>query len=90
MQGEWCVREDVEDLEEWLVGLRGKLFDLQQLPNLFVSPEATVVEEHGLYYLKSIDFSHLIDASDVLKNKGHTLEVMNGAAILHLENIIPV
>jgi len=77
-------------MEEWLVRLKGDSFDLQELPTLFVFPEATVIEENGVYYLKSANFNSLIDAGDVLEDARRLLEVINGAAILHLENFMPV
>jgi hypothetical protein len=77
-------------MEEWLVKLKGDLFDLQELPLLFISPEASVIEERGVYYLNSINFNPLSSAGDVLKSARYLLEVMNGAAILSLENFEPV
>ena len=77
-------------MKEWLVRIKGDLLDLQELPALFSSPKATVLEEEGTYYLKSTDFNSLIDASEVFKTAKRLLEVVNGAAVLHLENFLPV
>lgn len=77
-------------MKEWWVRLQGEQFDLQELPLLFSSPEVTVFEEEGEYYLKSTEFNSLADASYVLETATHILELINGAAILHFGNFRPV
>jgi hypothetical protein len=77
-------------MKEWLVRLEGNMFDLQELPVLFSSPKATVLEEDGNYYLKSTDFNSLTDAGDVLATANRLLQILNGAAALHLENFLAV
>jgi hypothetical protein len=77
-------------MKEWLVRLKGDVFDLQGLLVLFSSPKATVLEEGGNYYLKSTDFNLLTDAGDVLEAAKYILQIVNGAAMLHLENFLVV
>jgi hypothetical protein len=77
-------------MKEWLVRIGGDQFDLQELPALFNLPGATVLEEGGIYFLKSTTFNSLPNADEVLKTAIYLLEVVNGAAILHLENFLPV
>jgi len=71
-------------VKEWLVRLKGEKFDLQDLPVLLTSPEVTVIEEDGKYYLKSEDFNSLTDAGDVLAASKPILETINGALLLYL------
>jgi hypothetical protein len=71
-------------MKNWLVRLVGDEFDLQELPELLASPNATVLKEDGQYYLKSTDFDTQTGASDILKIATQILEAVNGAAKLHL------
>lgn len=71
-------------MKEWLVRLKGEEFDLQKLPTLLTSPEVTVIEEDGNYYLKSEDFNSMTDASHVLAASKPMLEAINGALQLYL------
>ena len=67
----------------WLVRLEGASFDLEDLPSLLHSPEHTVVEEGGLYYLKSSDFGSLDSADKVRECAIPIIEMINGAMKIH-------
>jgi len=69
---------------KWLVRLQGERFDLDDLPPLVCSPEHTVIEEDGSYYLKSSDFDSLRSADEVRERALAIVEMLNGAMKLHV------
>jgi len=70
-------------MPKWLVGLEGEKFDLEDLPSLLCSPEHTVIEEDGLYYLESSDFDSLGSADEVREHAIAIIKMLNGAMKLH-------
>jgi len=73
-------------MPNWLVRLRGEKFDLEDLPSLLRSPEHTVIEEDGSYYLKSSDFDSFSSADDVRKCAIKIIDWLNGAMKLRSPN----
>lgn len=73
-------------MPNWLVKLEGEKFDLEDLPSLLRSPEHTVIEENGSYYLKSSDFDSLSSADEVRECAIEIIEILNGAVKLHIHN----
>jgi hypothetical protein len=71
-------------MPEWLVRLEGEKFDLEDLPSLLRSPENTVIEEDGSYYLKSSQFKSLGSADEVRERAIDMIEKLNGAVQLHI------
>ena len=65
-------------MPKWLVRLEGERFDLEDLPSLLRTSEHTVVEEDGLYYLKSSDFDSLGSADEVRECAIRIIEMING------------
>ena len=70
-------------MSKWLVRLGGERFDLGDLPSLLCSPEHTIIEEAGSYYLKSSDFDSLGSADEVRDRAAAIIEMLNGAMKLH-------
>jgi hypothetical protein len=73
-------------MPNWLVKLEGEKFDLEDLPSLLRSPEHTVIEDNGSYYLKSSDFNSLSSADEVRECAIKIIEILNGAVKLHIHN----
>jgi hypothetical protein len=73
-------------MTEWLVKLKGEELDLRDLPALLRSPDLSVIEEDGSYYLTSAEFNSLTDAGDVLRRAKRLIPLLNGAAKLWLGN----
>ena len=73
-------------MPKWLVRLKGEKFDLEDLPSLLHSPEHTVIEENGFYYLKSSDFDLLGSADEVRERAIAIIKVLNGAVKLHISS----
>jgi hypothetical protein len=71
-------------MPKWLVRLGGERLDLEDLPSLLCSPEHTVIEEDGSYYLKSSDFDSLGSADEVRERALAIIEMLNGAMKLHI------
>jgi len=71
-------------MPKWLVRLQGERFDLEDLPSLVCSPEHTVIEEDGSYYLKSSDFDSLGSADEVRDRALTIVKMLNGAMKLHI------
>jgi hypothetical protein len=63
---------------EWLVGLTGDRFDLEELATYLRSPDYTVVELEGRYYLKSPSFGPLAGAEEIRQAAIEVLQVVNG------------
>lgn len=75
---------------EWLVGLIGDKFDLEELPKLFRSDALRVTEEHDGYYLKSSEFESLSNADDVRAKAKTLLQHLNGVSKLFLSTSKPI
>lgn len=73
-------------MPNWLVRLKGEKFDLEDFPSLLRSPEHTVIEENGSYYLKSSDFDSLSSADEVRERAIAIIDMLNGAMKLHIHN----
>ncbi len=73
-------------MPNWLVRLKCEKFDLEDLPSLLRSPEHTVIEENGFYYLKSSDFNSLSSADEVRERAIAIIDMLNGAMKLHIHN----
>ncbi len=73
-------------MPNWLVRLKGEKFDLEDFPSLLRSPELTVIEENGSYYLKSSDFDSLSLADEVRESAIAIIDMLNGAMKLHIHN----
>jgi hypothetical protein len=73
-------------MPNWLVRLKGEKFDLEDFPSLLRSPEYTVIEENGSYYLKSSDFDSLSSADEVRERAIAIIDMLNGAMKLHIHN----
>jgi len=71
-------------MPRWLVRLEGEKFDLEDLPSLVCSPEYTVIEEDGLYYLGSSDFDSLGSADEVREHAIAIIKMMNGVMKLYI------
>ena len=71
-------------MPKWLVRLGGERLDLEDFPSLLCSPEHTVIEEDGSYYLKSSDFDSLGSADEVRERALAIIEMLNGAMKLHI------
>jgi len=73
-------------MAKWLVRLKGKKFDLEDLPRLLHSPELAVSEKNGFYYLQSSEFESLTSSDEVRKRGIDLIDKLNGAAKLHRDN----
>jgi len=73
-------------MPNWLVRLKGEKFDLEDLPSLLRSPEHTVIEESGSYYLKSSDFDSLSSADEVRELAITIIDRLNGVMKLRMRN----
>ena len=73
-------------MPNWLVRLKGEKFDLEDLPSLLRSPELTVIEENGSYYLKSSDFDSLSLADEVRECVIAIIEMLNDAVKFQIHN----
>ena len=73
-------------MPNWLVRLKGEKFDLEDFPSLLRSPEHTVIEENGSYYLKSSDFDSLSSADEVRERAIAIIDMLNGAMKLHIHD----
>ncbi len=69
-------------MEEWSVGLDGDRYSLAYLARTFRSPELTVVEHMGSFYLKSSNFAALPDVESVRQRAAELVGVANGLARL--------
>jgi hypothetical protein len=65
-------------MDEWLVGLDGDSYSLACLARTFRSPELTVVEDKGSFYLKSSNFAALPDVESVRQRAAELVGVANG------------
>ena len=66
-------------MPEWLVRLKGDKSDLGYLPSLLRSAGHAIIEENGVYYLKSSDFDSL-DSADAARERGIAIiKMLNGA-----------
>lgn len=77
-------------MTEWLAGLKGQDVDLNKLTALFRSPDLNIRQEEHSYWLRSLSFSTLIEAQDVLSTARETVERVNGAASIFLPEYRPV
>jgi len=73
-------------MPKWLVRLKGDTFDLEDLPALLRSPELTITEENGSYYLESSEFDSLTYADEVRERSVALIKMINGAAKLYRDN----
>lgn len=73
-------------MPNWLVRLKGEKFDLEDLPSLLRSPEYTIIEENGSYYLKSSDFDTLSSADEVRERAIAIIDMLNEAMNLRIHN----
>ncbi len=73
-------------MPNWLVRLKGEKFDLEDFPSLLRSPEHTVIEGNGSYYLKSSDFDSLSSADEVRERGIAIIDMLNGAMKLHIHD----
>jgi len=73
-------------MPKWLVKLKGEKFDLEDFPSLLQSPELSVIEENGSYYLQSSKFNTLASADEVFQRGLELIERVNGAAKLYIDN----
>jgi len=73
-------------MPNWLVRLKGEKFDLEDLPSLLRSPELTVIEEKGSYYLKSSDFDSLSSVDEVRECAITIIEMLNDAVKFQIHN----
>jgi len=74
----------------WLVRLRGELFDLQELPEIFRSDELSVVEESKEYFAKSIAFDQLTTVEAVHSLAEEKIKVMSDVLIYHFIDFEPI
>lgn len=65
-------------MPNWLVRLKGEKFDLEDFPSRLRSPEHTVIEENGSYYLKSSDFDSLNSPDEVRERAITIINMLNG------------
>ena len=77
-------------MTEWSVQLCGDKFDLEDFPKWFKSPDFQVVEETDGYYLKSIHFEHLTEASSVRTKANELIEIIIGIAKLSRPNLAEI
>lgn len=77
-------------MPNWLVRLKGEKFDLEDFPSLLRSPELTVIEENGSYYLKSSDFDSLSLADEVRECAIAIIEMLNDAVKFQIHNFCGV
>ncbi len=73
-------------MPNWLVRLKGEKFDLEDFPSLLRSPELTVIEENGSYYLKSSDFDSLSSADEVRERAITIIKMLNDAVKFEIHN----
>ncbi len=59
---------------------------MEDLPSLLRSPELTVIEENGSYYLKSSDFDSLSLADEVRERAIAIIEMLNDAVKFQIHN----
>ena len=70
-------------MTEWLVRLKGHVFDLQELSDRFTSNDRNVKKaDDGHYYLRSSDFNQESDPDAVSKRAQDLIAHMNGAVKL--------
>jgi hypothetical protein len=70
-------------MTEWLVRLKGHVFDLEELSDRFTSADRNVKkDEDGHYYLRSSDFDQMSDPDTVSERAQDLIAYMNGAVKL--------
>src|SRR4051794_5178062 len=67
-------------MSEWMLELRGHVFDLKSLSDLFTMPDCLVIEEGGDYRLKSTAFDALANDAEVYEKAKALMPEINGAA----------
>lgn len=77
-------------MKEWKAELKGDKFDLEDLPSQFSSPDVTVCEEEGKYYLKSEEFNSLEDATAVRAVATELGDLINGTMMVHNSKFRPI
>jgi hypothetical protein len=71
-------------MAEWIVELRGHVFDLEALADLFPAPDCHVFAEGGDYRLKSTLFNALADDAEVYAKAKCLMPTINGlASVFH-------
>jgi len=69
---------------EWLVELRGHVFDLRDLADLFTTPDLLVVREGEEFCLKSTAFDALASEDDVYAKAKSLMPSLNGIASVYV------
>lgn len=69
---------------EWLVELRGHVFDLRDLADLFTTPDLLVVQEGEEFRLKSTAFDALASEDDVYAKAKALMPSLNGIASVYV------
>lgn len=77
-------------MPKWLVRLKGERFDIEDLPELLHSPEFSVVEENGSFYLQSTEFDFLTSTNEVRERGRALIKLINGVARFDRENFLEV
>ena len=75
---------------QWLVRLKGEVPDLEDLSELFVSEELSVIKERGSFWMRSSRFASLVDNTLVYSRALDLIRLMNGAAKVHYGDFRPV
>ena len=66
---------------EWLVQIKGDLYDLKVLSKFFNSPELCIMQERKTFLMKSTNLNSLKKANDVRKNACKIISLINGAGL---------
>jgi hypothetical protein len=69
---------------EWLVELRGPVFDLRDLADLFTTPDLLVVQEGEEFRLKSTAFDALASEDEVYAKAKSLMPSLNGIASVYV------
>ena len=69
---------------EWLVELRGHVFDLRGLADLFTTPDLLVVQEGEEFRLKSTAFDALASEDEVYAKSKSLMPSLNGIASVYV------
>ncbi|MGH7884840.1 MAG: hypothetical protein ACRD94_08670, partial [Nitrosopumilaceae archaeon] len=67
---------------KWLVQITGDDFDLNELSKSLKDPELNLIKKDNQYYLKSIQFYQLKEASEVKDKAEEIMNIINGVSRL--------
>ena len=71
-------------MADWLVELRGHTFDLEDLANLFTTPDLLILKEGEEFLLKSTAFDALANADEVYAKAKSLMPSLNGIASVYV------